>query len=151
MCIINKKKPRLDVLMIFRGNRFLWYICDGFFCENSERLNTVDYFWLFLQKVLPYRSSHFQMSFIIGVLKNFKNFTRNQFNWFYCSYCLHLFWYIHIYIYISIWKPFNDVLYKAKLVLKTHIFCKIFRFLCRSFEIFYKIYVFLKLFIYIYI
>ena len=36
-------------------------------------------------------------------------------------------------VYISIWKPFNDVLYKAKIVLKTHIFCKIFRFLYRSF------------------
>ena len=31
--------------------------------------------------------------------------------------------YIYIYIYISIWKSFNDVLYKAKIVLKTHIFC----------------------------
>ena len=28
---------------------------------------------------------------------------------------------------------FNDVFYKAKIVLKTHIFCKIFLFLYRSF------------------
>ena len=47
------------------------------------------------------------------------------------SFWLHT--YIYIYIYISIWKPFNDVFYKAKIVLKTHIFCKIFCFLYRSF------------------
>ena len=46
---------------------------------------------------------------------------------------IYIYMYIHkyiiytyyIYIYISIWKPFNDALHKAKIVLKTHIFCKI--------------------------
>ena len=36
-------------------------------------------------------------------------------------------------MYISIRKPFNDVLDKQKLVLKTHLFSKIFRFLYRTF------------------
>ena len=43
------------------------------------------------------------------------------------------FMHIYIYIYKKIWKSFNDVLFSAKIVLKTHIFCKIFRFLYRSF------------------
>ena len=36
-------------------------------------------------------------------------------------------------MYISIRKPFNDVLDKQKLVLKTHLCSKIFRFLYRTF------------------
>ena len=46
---------------------------------------------------------------------------------------IYIYIYIYIHIYVSIWKPFNDVLDKEKLVLKTHLFCKIFHFLYRSF------------------
>ena len=59
--------------------------------------------------------------------------------WWHCTLCVPLYVCIYKYIYkniikwLSVWKPFNDVLYKAKLVLKTHIFCKIFHFLYRSF------------------
>ena len=42
--------------------------------------------------------------------------------------------YIYIYIFIYQFEShLNDVLYKAKVVLKTHIFCKILCFLYRSF------------------
>ena len=54
-------------------------------------------------------------------------------------YCIYI--YIYTYIFISIWKPFN-VLYKAKIILKIHIFCKIFRFL--SFYIHIYTYINLK-------
>ena len=47
------------------------------------------------------------------------------------------------------------MLYKPKIVLKTHIFCKIFRFLYRSFvsfckesEIFYNIFIYIYIYIY---
>ena len=39
--------------------------------------------------------------------------------------------YICVYIYILVY--INDVLDKEKLVLKTHLFCKVFRFLYRNF------------------
>ena len=46
---------------------------------------------------------------------------------------VYIYIYIYIYLYISIWKPFNHVLYKEKIVLKTYLFCKIFGFLYRNF------------------
>ena len=50
----------------------------------------------------------------------------------------------------GLYNPFNDVLHKVKIALKTHIFCKIFRFLYRSFVYIYM-YMYMYIYVYIYI